>query len=123
MHLIMGGRYMGKLNYAKSLYGEFKSICDLERENLREAELILNLHFGVKNLLEKNMDINVTEFFMKYNFKNSVLIGDEINSGVIPLKYFDRKWREETGKLYYELAKNADIVDRVWSGLALRLKG
>ena len=114
---------MGKLNYAKSLYGEFKSICDLEHENLREAELILNLHFGVKNLLEKNININVTEFFMKYNFKNSVLIGDEINSGVIPLKYFDRKWREETGKLYYELAKNADIVDRVWSGLALRLKG
>ncbi|MBR2207930.1 MAG: bifunctional adenosylcobinamide kinase/adenosylcobinamide-phosphate guanylyltransferase, partial [Synergistaceae bacterium] len=55
--------------------------------------------------------------------RNAILIGDEISSGVIPVSKFERQWRDETGRLYQFLADNADIVDRVFVGLALRLKG
>ena len=37
MHLILGGRYMGKRAYAESLYGPFAALCDLSRD---EPELI-----------------------------------------------------------------------------------
>ena len=54
------------------------------------------------------------------NFK--VIICDEIGAGVVPLDKFERRWRDETGLLYQALVREADRVDRVWAGLALRLK-
>ena len=51
------------------------------------------------------------------------MTGDEICGGVVPSDSFGRKWRDETGKLYQYLANESDIVDRVFAGLALRLKG
>ena len=32
-------------------------------------------------------------------------------------------WADETGKIYQFLANEAEIVDRVFAGLAIRLKG
>ena len=119
---------MGKRAYAEKLYKNFDFVYDLEKispENInsRGFNLILNLQAGVKNLLLKN--INVLEFFeIRIEFlRNSILIGDEISGGVIPISKFERLWRDETGHLYNFLASEADIVDRVFAGLALRLKG
>ena len=117
---------MGKRNYAEKLYKNFNFVYDLtttEPENIKNSSLIINLHCGVKNLLKKN--INVLDFFTSKIeiLKNSVLIGDEISSGVVPVDKFERLWRDETGKLYRFLAQEADIVDRVFAGLPLRLKG
>ena len=52
-----------------------------------------------------------------------MITGDEVCGGVVPADSFSRKWRDETGKLYQYLAGEAEIVDRVFAGLALRLKG
>lgn len=117
---------MGKKTHAENLYGKFTNIHDLEKdepENILNPGLIINLHIGIKKLLIKNIDAH--EFFkskMKI-LKNCVIIGDEISSGVIPADAFERKWRDETGKIYQFLACEADIVERVFAGLALRLKG
>jgi len=126
MHLILGGRYMGKRAYAESLYKNFDFIYDLascEPEIIKNGfNLILNLQAGTKKLLLKN--INIIEFFeAKLEFlRSSVLIGDEISGGIIPIDKFERQWRDETGRLYQFLAKEADIADRVLAGLPLRLK-
>ena len=117
---------MGKRAYAESLYKNFDFVYDLE---LCEPEiinkgfnLVLNLQAGTKNLLSRN--INVLEFFEARLeiLRNSILIGDEISSGVIPIEKFERQWRDETGRLYQFLAKEADTVDRIFAGLPLRLK-
>lgn len=132
MHLILGGRYMGKRAWAESLYGVLTPVCDLKNiapedfadfeARLRGAKFILNLQAGVRALLLKNMD-NPVDFFMAQDFRDCVLIGDEVGSGVVPMEPFERRWRDETGLLYQALAERADIVDRVWAGLPCRLKG
>ena len=114
---------MGKKIYAEKLYGNFENIFDLEFDEIKSSGLILNLHLGVKNLMLKN--INALEYFKNkiVILRDSVIIGDEISSGVVPINEFERKWRDETGKIYQFLANEADIVDRVFAGLAIRLKG
>ncbi|MBQ7558753.1 MAG: bifunctional adenosylcobinamide kinase/adenosylcobinamide-phosphate guanylyltransferase [Synergistaceae bacterium] len=117
---------MGKRAYAEKLYKKFNFIYDLEKtepENISAPGLILNLHYGVKNLLRKN--INALEFFESRLeiLRNSIIIGDEISGGVVPADKFERLWRDETGRVYKFLASEADIVDRIFAGLPLRLKG
>ena len=117
---------MGKKIYAEKLYGKFNNVYDLETqdfENVKNSGLIINLHSGVKNLLLKN--ISALEFFearIKL-LKQCVITGDEISGGIIPIDKFERQWRDETGKIYQFLANEAEIVDRVFAGLAIRLKG
>ena len=116
---------MGKRTYALKLYGHFDSEFDCENEDpedMREG-LITNIHAGIKNLMMRR--INPREFFMSRIklLRHCVITGDEISCGVIPIDEFARKWRDETGIIYQELAKEADIVDRIFAGLSLRLKG
>ena len=117
---------MGKKIYAEKIYGTFdpKEICDMKTDfSLENKKLILNIHLGIRNLLLKNE--NPMEFFKSKIeiLKSCVIIGDEISSGVIPIEKFERKWRDETGKIYQFLASESEIFDRVWAGLPLRLKG
>ena len=112
---------MGKESYARNLYKNFSAFYDLKSdspEKISRSGLL-----GVKFLLEKK--INSLEFFTSKLeiLRESVIIGDEICSGVIPVDEFSRKWRDETGKLYQFLAREADIFDRIFAGLPLRLKG
>lgn len=125
LHLILGGRYMGKRAYALKLYGHFDSEFDCEDEepeNIREG-LITNIHAGIKKLMMRS--INPREFFMARieSLRHCVITGDDISCGVVPIDEFMRKYRDETGIIYQELAKEADIVDRIFAGLSLRLKG
>ena len=119
---------MGKRSYAMRLYGGFEAIYDLsslDPDSITSPGLILNIHDGAKTLLSRN--VNPAEFFMRDAMLDllaqCVITGCEIGSGVVPLDAFSRKWRDETGKLYQALAEKADIVDRIFAGLALRLKG
>ena len=115
---------MGKKNYALKIYGGFDSVQDLS-ENVDGIKpgLLTNIHGGAKNLLARG--ISPTEFFADRIeiLRQCVITGDEICGGVVPVDSFMRKWRDETGKLYQYLASESEIVDRVFAGLALRLKG
>ena len=126
MHLILGGRYMGKCDYAESLYGPFKALCDLEHdppEAIEGAGAVRNLQAGVRTLLLLGEDAQAFFAACLDFLRNSVLMGNEVGGGVVPLDAFERRWRDEVGLLYQMLAREADRVDRVWAGLATRLKG
>ena len=126
MHLILGGKYQGKRAYAESLYPNIRIVYNLAEDNPRNIiapGLITNLHLGVRQLLNEN--VSPCEFFMSRLdvLRECVIVGDEICGGVVPVNRFERMWRDETGKVYQLLAHEAEIVDRVFAGLALRLKG
>lgn len=126
MHLILGGRYMGKRAHAEAIYGPFRSLCDLSRddpESITEAAAVVNLQDGVRTLLLRGEDVRAFFLARMERLRRCVLIGDEVGSGVVPMEPFERRWRDETGLLYQLLAREAAIVDRVWAGLAVRLKG
>lgn len=116
---------MGKRDYAMKLYGGFANIHDLSQDDPCNisAGLITEIHEGAKILLARG--VNPCEFFAgKINIlRHCVITCDEICGGIVPADEFLRKWRDETGKLYQYLASEADIVDRVFAGIALRLKG
>ena len=129
MHLIIGGKYMGKLRYAYGLCGENASLCDLASESLDKmfegifaAHIVVNLQDGVRTMLENKR--SVKNFFgaNMHRLQDKILIGDEIGGGVVPTDPFERLWRDETGSLYQELARRSEIVDRIWAGLPIRLK-
>ena len=126
MHFIIGGRYMGKLAYAKSLYGDNTPVCDLsveEPESIFTARVAVNLQYGVRFILKRG-ERTIDFFEVNSNrIKDKILIGDEIGSGIVPVDPFERLWRDETGFLYQFLATRADLVDRVWAGIPCRLKG
>lgn len=126
MHLIIGGRYMGKLQYALSLYGGDSTICDLANETPEKmfgARITINLQEGIRSMLKHNLDAR--RFFEERlsSLGDKILIGDEIGSGIVPSDPFERYWRDETGFIYQALARHAGIVDRLWAGLPTRLKG
>ena len=121
---------MGKRAYAESIYKDLK-FCDLgdseSLENLLnrfkhingEDLCVFNVHLGVRIMLERGLDA-FTLFEILKNFK--VVICDEIGAGVVPMDRFERRWRDEAGLLYQALSREAAVVDRVWAGLAMRLK-
>ncbi|MBQ6972871.1 MAG: bifunctional adenosylcobinamide kinase/adenosylcobinamide-phosphate guanylyltransferase [Synergistaceae bacterium] len=117
---------MGKRDYAVRLYGAFPAVYDLEHDSpdiMAGPGLVLNLHAGVKSLMTRGIDPAGYFAGMIGTLRECVITCDEISGGIIPADGFARKWRDETGRLCQYLAGKADIVDRVFAGLALRLKG
>ncbi len=117
---------MGKRDYATRLYGSFEAVCDMNNDSPDSMAgfcLVANIHEGAKSLLMRG--INPVQFFSERigALRRCVITGDEICGGIVPVDAFGRKWRDETGRLYQYLANEADIVDRVFAGLAMRLKG
>ena len=115
--MILGGRYQGKRAYAEELYGGFSVVSDLEHTDAILPGLVVNVHLGVRRGLgceffEERLDV----------LRECVVICTEISGGIVPVDEAERRWREETGKIYQLLAREAETVDRVFAGLAVRLK-
>ena len=88
--------------------------------------LILNhLHLWVRDLLDEGMEeekIQTTILFWIKSNPDAIVICDELGNGIVPIKKQERIWREQTGRLMIELAKQAERVERILCGLGQRLK-
>ena len=49
-------------------------------------------------------------------------LAQELGCGVVPMDAFERAWRERTGRIGCELAKQAEAVYRVTCGIGTRIK-
>ena len=56
------------------------------------------------------------------DWKDSVLICDDISCGVVPLDAETRAWREACGRMLSALSMEAETVTRIFCGLPQRLK-
>ena len=140
MELYIGGFAQGKLEYVKCRYNEnqkteklFVKVIDCVdshyKKMLLETEcdvLILNhLHLWVRDLLDEGMEEEKIQTkilsWIKSN-PDAIVICDELGKGIVPIKKQERIWREQTGRLMIELAKQAERVERILCGLGQRLK-
>ena len=110
MVLVIGGSYQGKTEYA--------------RENFPEAKYFNQLHLFVKKRLsELKKPYEILEEIREATKEGTwVIIGDEIGNGIVPMEAEDRLWRETTGRILVELAKDATEVHRVVCGIGQRIK-
>ena len=140
MELYIGGFAQGKLEYVKCRYNEnqkteklFLKVIDCVdshyKKMLLETEcdvLILNhLHLWVRDLLDEGMEeekIQTTILSWIKSNPDAIVICDELGNGIVPIKKQERIWREQTGRLMIELAKQAERVERILCGLGQRLK-
>ena len=112
--LITGGAFQGKNEFAKNEFPQYPVLSDI--------------HLLIREELSKDMeeaDVE-REIFSKMEEAalsgNIVAISDDIGYGIVPLDPFERKWREVTGRIVSDIAKEAACFFRVTSGIGERLK-
>lgn len=126
MILVIGGAYQGKLKYVKERFHiQSEDIFDGESdsyETLVHKKVILNFHSLMRRFLLDEM--NGFDEINKILDKNQdlIIITDEIGYGIVPLDPFERRYREETGRVCCYLAKEAQEVIRVLCGIATKIK-
>lgn len=134
MKLIIGGYSQGKLNYVLRKIGENGyQICDgtlsvdiksdtEEADSTNTIVIINHLHTFIKTSMQRgeNPKESILDFITKY--PDCILISDEIGNGIVPMDAFEREYREQTGRILIELAKEAEEVIRVICGIGQKIK-
>ena len=120
MILIIGGAYQGKLNFAKETFG----ITDADLHTCTAGDINFS-----KRCIYKIEDYtynhpNPIGYFQTHReeWKDSVLILEDIFCGVVPMGAENRAWRQNTGRLAQYLSREAEQVSRIFCGLEQRLK-
>lgn len=126
--LVIGGAHQGKTEWVQETFPQYQNISIeklLEEDKLGKTrdEIWLNqFHLIIKQWLSEKKEYGkIVELFQK---KTSwLIVSDEIGNGIVPINKEDRKWREETGRVLCELAKEADEVYRIYCGIPTKIKG
>ena len=124
MVLITGGAYQGKLDHARTAYGAKDSdIFSCSGTEIDFSRRCVD-HIEAFVLACVRAGIDPTSYFEAHadTWRDSILICEDIGSGVVPVGADMRAWREETGRLCRFLARRAERVTRIFCGLEQRLK-
>ena len=124
MVLIIGGAYQGKLDFAKTAF-------TLSEDDIFTCNgLEINFSKRCINRIEEftlacvQSGIDPSEYFKahKEDWKDSILICEDIFCGVVPMGAEMRAWRQATGRLCQYLSREATQVSRIFCGLEQKLK-
>lgn len=130
MKLIIGGYSQGKIEFAKEKF-ELAEDCifDAALPTKEEIEKIGDRKFAIDNLnkwIRKRIKEGgrAEEEIISFVKKNplSIIICDEIGNGIVPVDPFERVYRERTGRMLIDIAKEADEVWRVICGIGQKIK-
>ena len=131
MKLIIGGYSQGKLNYTLRKIGEkeyrifdgtLPEYTKIDTDTTNTIIIINHLHTFIKTSMQRgeNPKESILDFITKY--PDCILISDEIGNGIVPMDAFEREYREQTGRILIELAKEAEEVIRVICGIGQKIK-
>lgn len=128
MILITGGAYQGKLDYVFSTYSlQNDAVIHCQEHDCSipcGKPVVNNLDLWILALIrsEKNVESAVNDFIASLS-PESVIICNDISSGIVPIDAVLRQWREEVGRTLAALARQADTVVRLFCGIPTVLKG
>lgn len=110
MHLIIGGVGQGQTEYAK--------------KHFDGAPLMENFYLTVKKWLDEGLDpLQETERLLAECGAETVILLDEVGSGIVPIEQSERQWREAVGQVGCLLAERAETVTRMVCGIPTVIKG
>jgi adenosyl cobinamide kinase/adenosyl cobinamide phosphate guanylyltransferase len=143
MHLIFGGAYQGKLDYAKERYGlsdqdvfvceagdgegsgplcaEIKECPEKARIDFNK-KIVCRLEDFVLGCVRRGEE--AVDFLSenRRKWKDTVFICTDISSGVVPVEPELRAWREMVGRTLVYLGKEAEEVTRMFCGIPQKIK-
>ena len=125
MHLIIGGAFQGKTDWAKAQFDLTDAdILECTEQTLPElsAKGITHLERFALCCLRQGQEPKTVLLEQRDDWKDSVLICDDISCGVVPLDAETRAWREACGRMLSALSMEAETVTRIFCGLPQRLK-
>ena len=127
MIMIIGGAFQGKKDFAKERFSlSDTDVLDGEKCDINavfSAGCVNNYHALIKRIIGEKIDpIEFTERLCREN-PNIIIITNEIGSGIIPLEKNERIWREYAGRAGCMIAKNSELVVRIFCGIAEVIKG
>lgn len=124
MVLIIGGAYQGKLEFARGAFslreGDVFTCNGVEIDFSKPC--IYALEEFVYACLEQGIEPVAHFAAQKALWQDSVLICQDMSSGVVPIDAMQRQWRHSVGGLCQYLAGQAEQVSRIFCGLEQRLK-
>lgn len=126
MRMIIGGACQGKLDYGKHLYPDISWVdgneCDFDE--LRRCEGIYNFQLYIRRVLQEANEIRLLETVKCLTGINPdiIIISEEIGYGIVPVAPFERRFREQVGRICTDLAAHSERVDRVICGVGMIIK-
>lgn len=118
MDLIIGGKAQGKLKYTLEYFSLSES--DVSYDALSDKRVVYGLEEFIRQAGENAEKL--LETFVENN-PSSIIICDEVGSGIVPLEKAERDYRERVGRICCALAKKARRVHRVFCGIGTVIKG
>ncbi|ALP88797.1 bifunctional adenosylcobinamide kinase/adenosylcobinamide-phosphate guanylyltransferase [Clostridium butyricum] len=135
MIFIIGGENQGKLEYLFNI-SRFKKedVVDcLNVDGLKAEEILMSnrpVIYNFNNLIKELLVVYDDEQKVKEKIKKmikenrkAVIISNEIGYGIVPIDKFERRYRELTGRICCEIAKESKEVHRVICGIGTIIKG
>ena len=133
MILIIGGAYQGKLDYAKKEYDIKENdvfMCSAGKSVEPGVHPVIDFSKKCINGIQEftyacvQNGIEPLDYFLAHEpeWKDSILICEDIFCGVVPLGAEMREWRQATGRLCKHLSEEAESVSRIFCGLEQKLK-
>jgi adenosyl cobinamide kinase/adenosyl cobinamide phosphate guanylyltransferase len=131
MHLIFGGAYQGKLNYAKERYqigNEDIFFCPNGEKRFAEPAIDFTKKaiYGLEDFIFCCMrsGIEAKDYLIanRDKWEDKIFLCTDISSGVGPMDAELRAWREMVGRTLIYLGKEAEEVTRIFCGLPQKIK-
>ncbi len=124
MKLIIGGAYQGKRDFAKNTYALAEE--DIFTCTGAQIDFSKKCIDRIEEFTYACIDAGVEPkaYFESHreDWKDSILICQDIFCGVVPMGADTRLWRRTTGQLCQYLTREAESVTRIYCGLEQKLK-
>lgn len=122
MILMVGGACQGKTRLAlEKLGAQPQDVVGEDTGWQGTGWVIVHLERFILRELEQNPQEKVRELFSRV--QPEMVLADEIGCGLVPVDAKERAWREMTGRILCEIAREADSVVRVHCGIPQAIKG
>lgn len=124
MMLVTGGCFQGKTQYACKTFGISKeeaadgAVCPMEE--LYRTKLLYHFHEYIRRMMKAGQEFSVER--LKQENPKVILVTNELGCGVVPVDQFDRAYREKTGRICCQIAREAVQVHRVVCGIGTVMK-
>lgn len=135
MIFVIGGEHQGKLDYVFNMTKfnnedimDCSNIDVLKIDDILKSNksIVYNFNNLIRELLKQYDNEEIVKEKVKDIFNNnsfSVIISNEIGYGIVPMDKFERRYRELTGRICCDIAKEAEQVHRVICGIGTVIKG